>query len=95
MVGSKLLATFLMGAAAGIAAYKYMNMTPEEREKLFSDLKEKAKKFKEDAEQGAEKAKEYFEELKARGDDAIKEHFGNSDGFFFNLFGSRSSGSNH
>ena len=33
-VNSKHVATFLLGAAAALAAHKYMNMTPEEKEKL-------------------------------------------------------------
>ena len=31
-VGSKHIATFLLGAAAALAAHKYMTMTPEEKE---------------------------------------------------------------
>jgi hypothetical protein len=33
-VGSKHIATFLLGAAAGLAAFKYANMSEEEKEKL-------------------------------------------------------------
>ena len=33
-VSNKHLATFLLGAAAAFGAYKYMNMTDEEKEKL-------------------------------------------------------------
>ena len=59
-VNSKDIATFLLGAAAGFAAYKYTNMTEEEKEKMMNDIKTKAKNFKNDAEGMAEKAKEYF-----------------------------------
>lgn len=87
MSNAKHLATFLLGAAAGIGATKYQSMTPEEREKMIAELKEKAKKFKGDAEDGFEKAKEYFEEIRAKGGDALKEHFGDMGGYLQNLFG--------
>ena len=86
-VNSKHLATFLLGAAAGIAAAKYNSMSPEEREKLIADLKEKAKKIKGEAEVGFDKAKEYFEELKAKGGDALKDHFGDLGNVLHNIFG--------
>lgn len=86
-VNAKHLATFLLGAAAGIGATKYQSMTPEEREKMISELKEKAKKFKGEAEDGFEKAKEYFEEIRSKGGDALKEHFGDMGGYLQNLFG--------
>ena len=62
-VGSKHIATFLLGAAAALAAQKYMSMTPEEKEKLASKLKEKAHQFKDEAENAADKAKDYFNEF--------------------------------
>jgi hypothetical protein len=89
-VNSKHIATFLLGAAAALAANKYMNMTPEEKEKLASDLKEKAHKLKGEAESAMEKGKEYFEELKTKGSDAMKEHFGDVSGILHNLFGGTS-----
>ena len=87
-VNAKHLATFLLGAAAGIGATKYQSMTPEEREKMIAELKEKAKKFKGEAEDGFEKAKEYFEEIRSKGGDALKEHFGDMGHYMQNLFGS-------
>ncbi len=42
MVNNKHIATFIMGALAGLAAGKYASMTPEEREKMMNNLKEKA-----------------------------------------------------
>ena len=38
-VSNKHLATFLLGAAAAFGAYKYMNMTDEEKEKTGSQYK--------------------------------------------------------
>jgi len=86
-VNSKHVATFLLGAAAALAAHKYMSMTPEEKEKLSADLKDKATKIKGEAESAMEKGKEYFEELKTKGADAMKEHFGDVSSVLHNLFG--------
>ena len=86
-VKSKHLATFLLGAAAGIAATKYSTMSPEEKDKMITNLKEKAKKMKDEAEVGFDKAKEYFEELKSKGGDALKDHFGDISGTLHHIFG--------
>ena len=90
-VGSKHIATFLLGAAAAFAAHKYMSMTPEEKEKLAADLKNKAHQFKGEAENAMDKGKEYFEELKTKGGAAMKEHFGDVGAMLHNLFGGSSS----
>ena len=85
-VNSKHIATFLLGAAAALATQKYMSMTPEEKEKLAAQLKDKAHQFKNDAETAADKAKEYFAELKTKGGDALKTHFPDAEKFIHNLF---------
>lgn len=90
-VSPKHIATFLLGAAAALGAQKYMSMTPEEKEKLVSDLKDKAHKMKDEAEGAMEKGKEYFEELRTKGADALKDHFPNVENIFHNLFGGSSS----
>jgi len=86
-VNSKHIATFLLGAAAGYAAFKYSNMSEEEKEKLMNDIKTKAKDLKTEAEGMADKAKEYFEELKTKGGSALKEKMGDVDGVMNDLFG--------
>ncbi len=88
-VNSKHIATFLLGAAAALAASKYMSMTPEEKEKLAGDLKDKANRFKTEAENFAEKAKDYFEELKTKGSEALKEHMGDAEKTMGDLFGKK------
>ena len=88
-VNSKHIATFLLGAAAALAASKYINMTPEEKEKLAGDLKDKANKFKTEAENFAEKAKDYFEELKTKGGEVLKEHLGDAEKMMGDLFGKK------
>lgn len=85
-VNAKHIATFILGAAAGLAASKYMNMSEEEKEKLFKDLKDKANNFKDEAESAAEKAKEYFSELKTKGADALKEHMAEAEKLIQELF---------
>lgn len=88
-VNSKHIATFLLGAAAALAASKYMSMTPEEKEKLASDLKDKANKVKSEAEVAMEKAKDYFEELKTKGGEALKDHIADAEKMMHDLFGKK------
>ena len=85
-VNSKHLATFLLGAAAAFGAYKYLNMTDEEKEKLASDLKDKANRLKSNAMDAEDKAMEYFNELKSKGADAMKDYMPKVEEFFENLF---------
>jgi len=86
-VNTKHIATFLLGAAAGLAAHKYMTMSDAEKEKLMADIKEKANSFKSEAEGMAEKAKEYFDELRTKGSTALKENMGDVEEMFNDLFG--------
>jgi hypothetical protein len=85
-VNSKHIATFLLGAAAALAANKYMSMSPEEKEKLAGDLKNKANQLKDEAENFAEKAKDYFAELKTKGAEALKEHMADAEKMMGDLF---------
>lgn len=85
-VNSKHIATFLLGAAAGLAAYKYANMSEEEKEKMAADIKDKANAFKDEAEGMMEKAKEYFDELKAKGSTAMQDSMGDVESLFNELF---------
>ena len=86
-VDLKHIATFLLGAAAGAAAYKYSSMSEEEKEQLAAKLKEKAGSLKTEAEQMMHKGKDYFEELSSKGGDALKEHFPGAEDFLRKLFG--------
>jgi hypothetical protein len=88
-VDSKHIATFLLGAAAAIAAGKYMTMTPDEKEKLAATLKEKANQFKNEAEGVTDKAKDYFAELKTKGGAALKDHFPEAESLLHSLFGGK------
>ena len=86
MVSPKNIATFLLGAAAGYAVFKYKNMTDEEKEKMYADLKEKANKLKDEAEQSFNKAGDYFEELKTKGSDNLKDYMAEAEGIFNDVF---------
>ncbi len=85
-VNSKHIATFLLGAAAALAANKYMSMSPDEKEKLANDLKNKANLLKDEAENFAEKAKDYFVELKTKGTDVLKDHVADAEKMMAELF---------
>jgi hypothetical protein len=85
-VNNKHLATFLLGAAAAFGAYKYMNMTDEQKEKLAADIKDKANKLKTSAMDAEDKAMDYFSELKTKGSDSLKEFMPKMEEFFENLF---------
>ena len=91
-VNNKQWATFLLGAAAAFGAYKYMNMSDEEKEKLASSLKDKANKLKDQAVAAEDKAMDYFNELKTKGTDTFKEHMPKVEEFFNNLFGGAKGG---
>lgn len=88
-VNNKHLATFLLGAAAAFGAYKYMNLSDEEKEKLAGSLKDKANKLKDQAVAAEDRATDYFNELKEKGTDAFKEHMPKVEEFFNNLFGGK------
>ena len=91
-VNNKHLATFLLGAAAAFGAYKYMNLSDEDKEKLAANLKDKANKLKDQAVAAEDKAMDYFNELKTKGSDSFKEHMPKVEEFFNNLFGGTKGG---
>jgi len=80
---SKHLATFIIGAAAGVALHKYLQT--EDGEKLLEDLKSKANDLKGEAEEALDKAPEYFEELKNKGAETLKTNFPDADKFLRDL----------
>ncbi len=72
-VNAKHLATFVLGAAAGASLYKYMQT--EEGEQMLEELKAKASNLRDEAEGAVDKAPDYFEQLKTKGTDTLKEKF--------------------
>jgi ElaB/YqjD/DUF883 family membrane-anchored ribosome-binding protein len=91
-VNAKHIATFMLGAAVGLALAKYMNMTDEEKDKMMNDIKDKANGFREEAEGAVSKAKDYFEELKTKGASAMKEHMAEAENMVNDLFGKKTAG---
>ncbi|ANH83144.1 hypothetical protein A8C56_21095 [Niabella ginsenosidivorans] len=91
MVNNKHIATFILGALAGLAAGKYASMSDEEKEKMMSNLKEKANHLKEEATKTAGQAKDYFTELASKGTEALKEHFPEAEKWMSDLFVNKNS----
>lgn len=74
-VNKKHLATFILGAAAGVAMNKYLNS--EDGEKMVENLKEKGRQLKSEAESAADRVPQYFEDLKAGANEKFNEIVGN------------------
>jgi hypothetical protein len=89
MISSKHIATFLLGAAAGAAYMNYNSMTEEEKEKLMNDLKAKANGMKTEAEQAMNTAADYFDELRSKGSEALKENLSQAEDIFNEIFGNK------
>lgn len=89
MVNNKHIATFILGALAGLAAGKYASMSPEEKEKMVSSLKEKANNLKDEAVKATDQAKDYFTELKTKGADALKDQFPGAEKWINDIFGGK------
>ncbi len=85
-VNSKHMATFLLGAAAAFGAYKYSKLSDEEKEKLANNIKDKANKLKSNALEAEDQAMDYFNELKTKGAEAMKEYMPKVEEFFEGLF---------
>ncbi len=87
-VNNKHLATLLLGAAAAFGAYKYHNMTDEDKQKMSDSLKDKFHKLKDEAEGSVDTAKNYFNDLKHKAGDLLKEHFPGAEQHFHDFFNS-------
>ncbi|OJU24542.1 MAG: hypothetical protein BGN92_14720 [Sphingobacteriales bacterium 41-5] len=94
MVNNKHIATFILGALAGLAAGKYASMSPEEKEKMMSDLKDKANNLKDEAVKATDQAKDYFTELSKKGGDALKEQFPGAEKWMNEIFGNKAAADN-
>ncbi|MDQ2719145.1 MAG: hypothetical protein M3Z26_05225 [Bacteroidota bacterium] len=80
------LAAIVLGAAAAFGAYKYSNMTEEEKQKIADNLKDKFHKLKSEAETSADHAKSYFNDLKDKASSLLKEHFPDVEKHFEDFF---------
>ncbi|MDP5120937.1 MAG: YtxH domain-containing protein [Spirosomaceae bacterium] len=72
-VTNKHLATFILGAAAGVALHKYAKT--EEGQELVDKIKTKGNELRDDAESTISKAPEYFESLKTEASGSMSELF--------------------
>jgi hypothetical protein len=83
---NKHLAAVLLGAAAAFGAYKYSQMTDEEKQKMADGIKDKFHKMKAEAESAGDSAKNYFSDLKDKAAGVLKEHFPNVEKHFEDFF---------
>lgn len=80
-VRPKHIATFLLGAAAAVAALKYATLSDDDKEKLVDSLKEKANNLKDDAETKVDKVKELLTDLSSKGSETLKDSIADVEGF--------------
>lgn len=86
-VNAKHLATFILGAAAGVALNKYAQS--EDGQKLMSDLKEKGMQLKTEAEGAVDHAPDYFDKLKAQLSDMLKANFPDAEATIDDVLGKK------
>ena len=87
-VNAKDLATFILGAAAGVALNKYLQS--EDGEKVIADLKEKGNQLKTEAEGALDNTPEYFEKLKSQLAELLKANFPNAEQAIDDVLGKKS-----
>jgi hypothetical protein len=68
MSKSNYIGGIILGAAAALAIYKFYSMTPEERDELISDIKEKTHDLLNNAEETVEKVEHYVAQIKEKGE---------------------------
>ncbi|MES2430451.1 MAG: YtxH domain-containing protein [Bacteroidota bacterium] len=71
-ITSKNLGIFILGVGAGLAAAKYISLTPEEKEELLGNIKSKTK--------------EYFDDISSKGGETVKQYFGDAGKIVSDLF---------
>ncbi|GAB3995987.1 hypothetical protein GCM10028807_37600 [Spirosoma daeguense] len=86
-VNAKHLATFILGAAAGVALNKYAQT--EEGQKMMDDLKEKGMQLKSEAEGAIDNAPEYFEKLKSQLAELLKTNFPDAEATINDVLGQK------
>lgn len=68
MSKSNYIGGLILGAAAALALYKFYSMTPEERDELIADIKEKTHDLLNNAEETVEKVEHYVAKIKEKGE---------------------------
>lgn len=69
MAKSNKIAAVILGAAAGVALVKFLNMPREQRNEFYDFLKNKSRQLLDNAEDTVEKVEQYMDEFKEKGDD--------------------------
>ena len=69
MAKSNKIAAVILGAAAGVALVKFLNMPREQRNEFYDFLKNKSRQLLDNAEDTVEKVEQYMDEFKEQGDD--------------------------
>jgi hypothetical protein len=65
---SNTIATFILGAAAGVALIRFFNMPKEKKDAFFSHLKNTTHNLLDEAEETVEKVEQYMDEIKLKGE---------------------------
>ncbi len=86
-VNAKHLATFILGAAAGVALNKYAQS--EDGQKLMTDLKEKGMQLKTEAEGAVDHAPDYFDKLKEQLSTMLKANFPDAEATIDDVLGKK------
>ena len=86
-VNAKHLATFILGAAAGVALNKYAQS--EDGQKLMTDLKEKGMQLKTEAEGAVDHAPDYFDKLKEQLSAMLKANFPDAEATIDDVLGKK------
>jgi hypothetical protein len=86
-VNAKHLATFILGAAAGVALNKYAQT--EDGQKLMADLKTKGMELKTEAEGAIDHAPDYFDKLKTQLADMLKANFPDAEATINDVLGKK------
>jgi hypothetical protein len=86
-VNAKHLATFILGAAAGVALNKYAQS--EDGQKLMTDLKEKGMQLKTEAEGAVDHAPDYFDKLKEQLSTMFKANFPDAEATIDDVLGKK------
>jgi phage-related protein len=64
---SKQIAGFILGAAAGVALYKYYSMPREKRKEFWEAVKNTTDELLDNADETVEKVEHYVSEIQSRG----------------------------
>ena len=82
------VAGIILGAAAGVALFKFFSMPKERREEFCSHLKTRTNQLLDNAEETVEKVEQFMDEYKAKGENDWIDKLYIFKKMFKNLYGS-------